>query len=68
MKVKGYLVAIEIEKAFDSPDHNFLVIALEKFQFGKTSIDRTKTFLHEQELCVINGGINTKYLQLGKGG
>ena len=37
------------------------------FGFGKTFIDWTKIFLNEQELSVINGGINTKYFNLEKG-
>ena len=44
MKVKGYLVTIDIEKAFDSLDHAFLI--------------------SEQESCVTNGGITTKYFKL----
>ena len=39
MKVKGYLVTTDIEKAFDSLDHTFLISALEKLGFGKTFID-----------------------------
>ena len=35
MKVKGYLVTIDIEKAFNSLDHTFLISGLEKFGFGK---------------------------------
>ena len=31
MKVKAYLVTTDIEKAFDSLDHTFLISALEKF-------------------------------------
>ena len=58
-KVKGYLVTIDIEKAFDSLDHTFLISALEKFGFGKVFIDWRKIFLNEQESCVINGEINT---------
>ena len=34
MKVKGYLVVTDIEKAFHSFDHTFLISALEKFGFG----------------------------------
>ena len=45
MKVKGYLVTIGIEKAFDSLDHAFLI--------------------SEQESCIINAGITTKYFKLG---
>ena len=55
MKVKGYLVTIDIEKAFDSLDHTFLIIVLEKSGFGKTLINWIKIFLNDQELCVING-------------
>ena len=68
MKVKGYLVTIDIKKAFDSLDHTFLISALEKFGFGKTFIDWIKIFSNEQESCVINGGITTKYFKLEKGG
>ena len=32
---KGFLVTMDIEKAFDSLDHKFLIYALEKFGFGK---------------------------------
>ena len=67
MKVKGYLVTIDIEKAFDSLDHTFLIIVLEKSGFGKTLINWIKIFLNDQELCVINGWINTEYFKLEKG-
>ena len=64
MKVKGYLVTIEIEKAFDSLIHTFLHSNLEKFGFGKTFMDWVKIFLTKQELCVINIGMNTRYFKL----
>ena len=67
MKVKGYLVTTDIEKAFDSLDHTFLISALEKRGFGKTFIDWIKIFLNEQESSVIKGGITTKYFKLEKG-
>ena len=46
------LVTIDIEKAFDSLDHTFLISAPEKFRFRKTFIDWIKIFFNEQELCV----------------
>ena len=52
MKVKGYLVTIDIQKAFDSFDHTFLISALEKFGFGKTFIDWIKIFFNDQEYHV----------------
>ena len=42
MKVKGYLVTNDIEKAFDSLDHTFLISAHEKFGSGKTFVDWRK--------------------------
>ena len=66
-KTKDYLVTIDIEKAFDSLDHSFLITTLEKFGFGTNFIDWIKIFLNEQESCVINGGVTTQYFKLEKG-
>ena len=38
IKKVGFLVTMDIEKAFDSLDHNFLISALEKCGFGKSFI------------------------------
>ena len=54
VKVKGYLVTIDIGKAFDSLDHTFLISGLDKSGFGKAFIDWIKIFLNEQKSCVIN--------------
>ena len=67
IKVKEHLLTIDIEKAFDSLDQSFLISALEIFGFCKTFIDWIKIFLNEQESCVTNGGITTKYFKLEKG-
>ena len=67
LKIKGYLVTIDVEKAFDSRDHTFLISAPEKFGFGKTFTDWIKIFFNKQESCVINGEITTKYFKLAKG-
>ena len=56
MKVKGYLVTINIEKAFDSLDDTFLISALETFGFEKAFIDRIKIVLNEQKSYVIIEG------------
>ena len=59
---------IDIEKAFDLLNHTFLIsVLLETFGFGKTFIDFINIFLNEQESCVINGGITTKYFKIEKG-
>ena len=63
----GFLVAMDIEKAFDSLDHDFLILTLEKYGFGKKFILWVKILLRDQEPCVINRGVTTKYFSLGRG-
>ena len=33
--LKHFLMAVDIEKAFDALDHNFLISTLKKYGFGK---------------------------------
>ena len=67
LNLPGFLVTIDIEKAFDSVNHNFLITALEKYGFGKEFIYWIKTILKKQESCIINGGTTTKYFHLKRG-
>ena len=59
-KIEGFLVTMDIKKAFDSLDHKFLIYALEKYGFGKN-------FISCAESCVLNGGTTTKYFLLERG-
>ena len=52
LKTKTYLVRMDIENAFDSLDHSFLISVLKKFGFGENFIDWIKIFLYKQESCV----------------
>ena len=61
------MVTIDIEEAFDSLYHSFILTALEKFSFGTNFMNWIKTFLNDQESCVINGGVITQYFKLEKG-
>ena len=67
LKIKGYLVTMDIEKAFESLDHSFLISAFKKFGFGENFIDWIKILLYKKESCVLNGGFTTKYFNLEKG-
>ena len=58
---------MDIEKAFDSLDHKFLIYALEKYSFGKNFITWVKTLLRNQESCALNGGTTTKNFLIGRG-
>ena len=67
LDISGYLVTMDIEKAFDSLDHDFLLSALKKFGFGENFIHWIKVLLNKQQSCVINGGFTTQYFNLEKG-
>ena len=56
----------DIEKAFDSINHFFLIKVLEKYSFGKDFIKWTKILLQNQESCIVNGGTTTNYFKLEK--
>ena len=60
----GFLMTVDIEKAFDSVSHLFLITVLEKFGFGQDSIKWIKIMLNNKESCVISGGNTTKYFKL----
>ena len=66
LSVDGYLVTVDIEKAFDFLDHEFLLVVLKKIGFGNCFIDWIKILLTNQESCVINGGSTTSYFKLEK--
>ena len=63
----GFLVAMDIEKAFDSLDHDFLILTLEKYGFGKNVILWVKILLRDQEPCVFYDGTTTKNFPLKRG-
>ena len=59
LKLNGLLVSIDIQKAFDSVNHQFLILALKRCGFGKIFIKWLKALLNNQESCVINEGFIT---------
>ncbi len=67
LNIGGYMVTVDIEKAFDSMDHTFLFAALEKFGFGASFIRWIKVILQNQESSVINGGTTIGYFSLYRG-
>ena len=66
--IDGFLVTIDIEKAFDSLNHSFLLAVLKKFGFGTSFINWIEAILNKSESCVINIGKTTQYFQLNRGG
>ena len=67
LKIKGLLLTVDIEKAFYSVDHQFLINVLKSSGFEKNVVRWIKILLKNQESCIINGGITTKYFKLETG-
>ena len=65
--IPAYLVTMDLEKAFDSLDHDFLICVLKKIGFGDNFITWIKILLNDQQSCVLNGGLTTQYLKLERG-
>ena len=63
----GILFAADIEKAFDSVDHNFIFASLNKFGFGSDFIQWIKTLFKNSQSCVMNNGNSTRYFNLDRG-
>ena len=64
LTLSGMLVNIDIQKAFNSVNHQFLTLPLKRYGFGKTFIKGVKTPLNNQESGIVNGGFTTKYFKL----
>ena len=58
---------MDIEKALDSLNHDFLLSVLKKIGFGENFIHWIKVLLNKQQSCVINGGFTTPYFNFEKG-
>ena len=63
----GILFAADIEKAFDSVDHNFIFASLKKFGFGDNFIQWVRTIFENSESCIMNNGTSTGYFKLERG-
>ena len=66
-KLDGYILTADLEKAFDSIDHTFLISCLKKYGFGPNFLSWVKILLNQNESCVMNCGTTTKYFNLDRG-
>ena len=64
--LRGYIVIVDIEKAFDFLSRSFLLAILKKFGFGHDFIRWVKILLENQESCIINALIITSCFSLEK--
>ena len=64
---KGFLVTVDIEKAFDSVDHSFLSAVLQKYGFGERFLKWIQILIKNQKYCTVSdGGITTKLFSLDR--
>ena len=54
--IPGSIVLLDIEKAFDSVEHGFLLEVLTRFNLGDNFIQWVKTFYNSRKSYVINNG------------
>ena len=67
LKIKGFLVTVDIKKAFYSVNHVFLITALEKYGFKEDFVKWIQITIRNQESCIINGGTTTNYFKFERG-
>ena len=67
LQIDRLLMAIDIEKTFDSANHFFLISVLKRNGFEDDFIKWIKTLLKNQEPGVLNCGKATRYFKLERG-
>ena len=67
LKLKGLLLTVDIEKVFDSVNHNFLLKVLENYGFSDDFLKWISILLQNHESCIINGGKTMRYIPLKRG-
>ena len=66
-EIPCYMLSADIEKAFDSVSHTFLIAVPKKSGFGQDFIRWIRILLVNQESCVMNNGHSTGYITLHRG-
>ena len=67
LNIEGWIVTMDIQKAFDSVDHDFLFCVLENAGFGEPFLNWIKILVKNQMSCVTNAGTTTTYFDLLRG-
>ena len=65
--IPGAILLLDIQKAFDSVSHKFLLCVLKKFNFSDKFINWIKVFYSERKSYIINYGNLTKSIDMQRG-
>jgi len=66
-QIPGSILLLDIEKAFDSVNHNFLFQVLHYFNFGNDFINWMKSFYTNRKSYIINNGFMSEAVNLDRG-
>ena len=66
LNLKGSIVSVDIEKAFDSLSNSFLLVCIKKVDIGNDFKKWVEMLIECQESCIINCGNTTKSFELQK--
>lgn len=66
-KQSGLMLFLDLEKAFDTLDKNFMFKALKDFNFGNSFLKWVKTFYHEASSCIMSNGVSSGYFLVNRG-
>ena len=64
---ESYMFAADIEKAFDSLDHNFILVVSAKMGLRSDFIQWVRTLLNNQQRCEMTNGTTAGYVKLNRG-
>ena len=65
--IDGFLVTMDIDKAFGSLNHSFLLAVLKKIGLGTSFINWIEAILNKSKSCAINSIKIIQYFQLSRG-
>ena len=65
LKLRGLLVTVDIQKAFDPVNHLFYN-HIKEYSFGEGFVKWIQILLRTQQSCIINGETTKKYFKLEK--
>ena len=65
--IPGAILLLDIQKAFDSVNHDFLFEVLKRFNFGETFIKWIRTIYSSRKSYIINNGFLTKPINMERG-
>ncbi len=66
-QIPGAILLLDIEKAFDTVNHDFLFNVLKQFNFGDKFINWVKMMYSDRKSYVINNGFLTSSFSMNKG-